>query len=85
MAKDRARDERRVFKNPISHVKVMPSGSADSTKRDAFGNTEGDQKFMMKYDAQEVEAQKESRTKEYGGNPDGYYEIRTNKPSTWRA
>lgn len=54
-------------------------------KLNAFGRTDVEESALAKHHAAEVESQKESRTAEYGGNPDGYFEIRTNKPSTWRA
>ena len=54
-------------------------------KLNAFGRTDAQEMARMQRDAAEVEAEKESRTKEYGGHPDGYVEIRTNKPSMWRA
>ena len=54
-------------------------------KLNAFGRTDSQEAQLAKHHAAEVEGQKEQRTKEYGGHPDGYFEIRTNKPSTWRA
>ena len=54
-------------------------------KLNAFGRTDEQEQRQMKFDAQEVAAEKEARTKEYGAHPDGYVEIRSNKPSMWRA
>lgn len=53
MAEDRARDSRRVFQNPISHVKVRPQSARFTEEDDGVPYTEIDLKGAdrPKYDA----------------------------------